>query len=571
MFENLTEQQGDAAVFLPAVSSFYSTFVGKQRFGNYVDPARLPIYFNNGVEGLNFFDPEKGYFYYKWGLYSAGHADLDMTRKSEKDDMFRSRPRNGDSIVVGDSGGFQIGKGVWEGEWRDPNGPEVQAMMADCVAKGIESVPLKDKDKNQVYDKKGNPKYTKIDHVKNYQARLDAAQKKREQVLAWMDGLMDWGMILDIPAWVCRSENGREKTGVTTYQEAVNATRHNNLYFMAHRNGNCKFLNVLQGENHTEAEDWYQQMKDFCDPNIHPTTHFNGWSMGGQNMCDIHLVLKRLVAMRFDGLLESGKQDWIHFLGTSKLEWACLLTDIQRAIRKYHNPTLTISFDCASPFLATANGQIYTQTEIEHMEKWVYRMEASIDNKKYSTDTRAFSDAVNQDKHFQKGKETNGIRFYDSPISARSMIKDVCVYKPGDLNKNGKEGRTSWDSFSYAIQMGHNVWMHINSVQEANRQYDQGVIPNMLAREKFDRTLFKDIVDSIFAAETREEALAIIESHNKFWIEIIGTRGATGKKTINSSTQFSALFDMEEPVEEYPIDDSGLDESNLERLEESVE
>ena len=570
MNENLTAEQKDYAVFLPAVSSFYSTFIGKQRFGNYVNPARLPLGFTNGVEGLNFFEPEKGYFYYKWGLYSAGHADLDMTRKSEKDDMFRSRPRNGDSIVVGDSGGFQIGKGVWEGEWRDPNGPEVQAIMADCIAKGIESVPVKDKDGNAVKDKKGNQKYTKIDHVKNYQAKLDAAQKKREQVLTWMDGLMDWGMILDIPAWVCRSPAGVKATGISTYQEAVNATRHNNKYFMANRNGNCKFLNVLQGENHTEAEDWYQQMKDFCDPKIYPTTHFNGWSMGGQNMCDVHLVLKRLVAMRFDGLLESGKQDWIHFLGTSKLEWACLLTDIQRAIRKYHNPTLTISFDCASPFLATANGQIYTQTEIEHMEKWVYRMEASIDNKKYSTDTRAFSDAVNQDKHFQKGKETNGIRFYDSPISARSMIKDVCVYKPGDLNKNGKEGRTSWDSFSYAIQMGHNVWMHLNSVQEANRQYDQGVIPNMLAREKFDRVLFRGIIDSIFATNNRDEALAIIESHNQFWLEIIGTRGATGKKTINSSTQFNALFDMEdEPKEDY-TNDNDLDEANLEKLEELI-
>ena len=570
MNENLTAEQKDYAVFLPAVSSFYSTFIGKQRFGNYVNPARLPLGFTNGVEGLNFFEPEKGYFYYKWGLYSAGHADLDMTRKSEKDDMFRSRPRNGDSIVVGDSGGFQIGKGVWEGEWRDPNGPEVQAIMADCIAKGIESVPVKDKDGNAVKDKKGNQKYTKIDHVKNYQAKLDAAQKKREQVLTWMDGLMDWGMILDIPAWVCRSPAGVKATGISTYQEAVNATRHNNKYFMANRNGNCKFLNVLQGENHTEAEDWYQQMKDFCDPKIYPTTHFNGWSMGGQNMCDVHLVLKRLVAMRFDGLLESGKQDWIHFLGTSKLEWACLLTDIQRAIRKYHNPTLTISFDCASPFLATANGQIYTQTEIEHMEKWVYRMEASIDNKKYSTDTRAFSDAVNQDKHFQKGKETNGIRFYDSPISARSMIKDVCVYKPGDLNKNGKEGRTSWDSFSYAIQMGHNVWMHLNSVQEANRQYDQGVIPNMLAREKFDRVLFRGISDSIFATNNRDEALAIIESHNQFWLEIIGTRGATGKKTINSSTQFNALFDMEdEPKEDY-TNDNDLDEANLEKLEELI-
>jgi hypothetical protein len=499
--------------------------------------------FTNGVEGLNFFDPEKGYFYYKWGLYSAGHADLDMTRGSPKDDMFRSRPRDGTSIVVGDSGGFQIGKGVWEGEWRDPNGPEVAALMAAAITKGVELVPVLDKAGNPKKDKNGNPKTTKIDHVKIYQARLDAAQKKREQVLAWMDGLMDWGMCLDIPAWVARSPEGMKATGISSYQEAVNGTKFNNEYFMKHRNGNCKFLNVLQGETHADAEDWYQQMKDYCDPKIYPDTHFNGWSMGGQNMCDVHLVLKRLVALRFDGLLESGKQDWIHFLGTSKLEWACLLTDIQRAIRKYHNPTLTISFDCASPFLATANGQIYTQTEIEHMEKWVYRMEKSVDDKKYSLDTRAFSDAVNQDKHFQKGKETNGIRFYDSPISARTMIKDVCIYKPGDLNKNGKEGNTSWDSFSYAIQMGHNVWMHLNSVQEANRQYDQNVVPDMMAFDHNYREYFRDIVDTIFSIDNREDALAVIEHYNLFWLKIIGTRGATGKKTINSATQFNKLVE----------------------------
>jgi hypothetical protein len=322
----------------------------------------------------------------------------------------------------------------------------------------------------------------------------------------------------------------------------------------------------LQGENHADAEDWYQQMKEYCDPKKYPDTHFNGWSMGGQNMCDVHLVLKRLVALRFDGLLESGKQDWIHFLGTSKLEWACLLTDIQRSIRKYHNPTLTISFDCASPFLATANGQIYTQNEIEHLSKWTYRMEASVDDKKYSTDNRAFSDAVNQDGIFKKSSAFN-----DSPISARCMIKDVCIYKPGDLNKNGKEGRTSWDSFSYAIQMGHNVWMHINAVQEANRQYDQGIIPNMMAFDTvYDRKYFRDVVDRIFSTNDQNEALAIIEDFNKFWISIIGTRGATGKKTVNSSTMFNKNFELIDNAS-YRRDDSGLDDSKLDKLEGLME
>ena len=64
--------------------------------------------------------------------------------------------------------------------------------------------------------------------------------------------------------------------------------------------------------------------------------------MGGQNMCDSHPVSKRVVELRYDGLLEKGKQDFMHFLGTSKLEWALVLTDIQRAIRKHPMKTLQL-------------------------------------------------------------------------------------------------------------------------------------------------------------------------------------------------------------------------------------
>ena len=436
--------------------------------------------------------------------------------------------------------------------------------MAEAVARGIELVPQIDSTGNPKTDKNGNPKYTKIDHVKVYQAKLDAAQKKRELVLNWMDTLMDYGMVLDIPAWVGRSPVGAKNSGIGSYEQAVSATKYNNEYFIKHRNGNCKFLNVLQGENHAQAEDWYQQMKDFCDPTKYEKP-FNGWAMGGQNMCDVHLVLKRLVALKFDGLLEKGHQDWMHFLGTSKLEWATLLTDIQRAVRKYHNENFTISFDCASPFLATANGQIYINTETEDRKKWVYRMQASADDKKYATDTRLFKDAVIQDGIFSK--------FESSPIIDQVQMKDICIYKPGDLNKIGKEGKTSWDSFSYAIMMGHNVWMHINAVQEANRRYDAGFVPGMLVQEKFDRLFFKDIVEAIFATSNRGEADAIVEEYSRFWMSIIGTRGATGKKTVNASTMFANLFDevTPEPVQlEHGEEFTDEESDKLDQLEDDV-
>ena len=60
----------------------------------------------------------------------------------------------------------------------------------------------------------------------------------------------------------------------------------------------------------------------------------------------------------------------MHFLGTSKLEWALVLTDIQRAIRKHHNENFTVTFDCASP-LCTANGQMYTGHRTEQNENGV--------------------------------------------------------------------------------------------------------------------------------------------------------------------------------------------------------
>jgi hypothetical protein len=372
-----------------------------------------------------------------------------------------------------------------------------------------------------------------------------------------MDGLMDYGMCLDIPAWVARSPAGQKATGISTYDEAVQGTYINNEYFINNRTGACKFLNVLQGENHTDADDWYERMKKYCDPKQYPGRHFNGWAMGGQNMCDVHLVLKRLVALRFDGLLEEGKQDWMHFLGTSKLEWALLLTDIQRAVRKYHNPSFTISFDCASPFLATANGQVYHHIDIQDRKKWCYRMSSIVDDKKYANDTRTYRDAVLQDgliKHFD-----------ESPVSKNLLIKDICHYAPGMLNKIGREGRTSWDSFSYALLMGHNVWTHLTSVQQANRQYDAGLCPNMLVDERFESVYFKDLVEAIFATSDRDEANAIINEYDKFWQQIIGTRGAIGKKTVNSGTMFNALFAKEE--EEVIDNDPVLDESKLDDLE----
>ncbi len=509
--DNLTAKQQDYAVFLPAISGFYATFIGKQRNEHYVDPARFPQGLVD-MEQLNWLNGTKSLFPYRWSLYSGGHANLDLSKQDWSEDMVRNREPG--SFILGDSGGFQIAKGLWEGDWKANSG---------CVK----------------------------------------AQKKRQMILEWLDTIADYGMILDIPTWVIHDKKAARACGISTLDEAVAATKFNNEYFMANRrgkaNGGARFLNVLQGDNHTSADEWYEEMKDFCDPAKYPHTHFDGWAMGGQNMCDVELVLRRLVALRYDNLLQEGIHDWMHFLGTSKLEWAVLLTVIQRAVRRHVNPAFTISFDCASPFLATANGQVYFENVYPPDGKWSYRMAPSADDKKYATDTRPWA----------QGVVTDGIypRWEDSPISSMLTMKDICIYRPGDLNKIGKEGKTSWDSFSYALLMGHNVWMHLTAVQEANRRFDLGQHPAMMRRDGGDYEYFEDIVESIFAAPDRQTALDIIQYYTNYWTQIVGTRGFKGKKAINARTMHKKFFTYDdEPADTNPDD---LDTDKLSQLEQA--
>jgi hypothetical protein len=163
MQDDLTSKQNDYAIFLPAISGFYATFIGKQRVNNdYVDPARMPQGIQD-MEMMNWLNSQKSLFPYKWSLYSGGHANIDLTKEDAGEDMVRKREPG--TFMLGDSGGFQIAKGLWEGEWRDPTSPEVKQKLIDLQAKGKEIVPVLNKHGKPVLDKKGNPKTVTIDHA----------------------------------------------------------------------------------------------------------------------------------------------------------------------------------------------------------------------------------------------------------------------------------------------------------------------------------------------------------------------------------------------------------------------
>jgi len=505
------QHKPDWALFLPAVSSFFITGLGKQREGeNYFDQTRIPAGFNGDVECLNFLNSKQGLYTYKWGLYSAGHANLDTTVDDHAESIIRKRESG--TFMLGDSGGFQILKCQWPADWKDPNCPR--------------------------------------------------AMKKRQQVLKWMDTYMDYGMCLDIPSQSLSTfhikdpKTGKSAHGISTIEEAITATHINNEYFIKNRTGECKFLNVLQGRNHSQSDSWYEEMKKYCDPNIYPDNHFNGWAFGGQNKIDVELMLNRLVGIIHDGLLQEGKHDLIHCLGVSIMEYAVLFTDIQRAIRKYHNPKLQITFDCASPFFSAAKGLAYFNNSIEHGKKWSYSMEKTAENKNYANDNRKFSDAVLAD----------GIHdvFTDSPITDRMMVKDLCYRGHGFINQQGKETKTSWDTLSYTLLQAHNVYQHITAVQEANRKYETGIMPKMVM-SKFDDNHFGSIIEEIFSLNDRKKSLDLIKQHSSLWTQMqSGSQGFSGKRTVNAMTMFDQLFAVEqEPEQDEVIEDADDEMANL--------
>jgi hypothetical protein len=506
---NLTPLQKDYAVYLPAISSFYSTYVAKQRLEKFIADDRIPAGFDRGVEGMNFLNPEQGYFTYKYGLYSAGHAQLDLQKSLTQESMIQDRDRK-NTMILGDSGGYQIGKGVLKFDWLDFEGVE--------------------------------------------------ATKTRQKILEWLEVTADWSMMLDVPTWACDHIHS-PKTGLKSFDDCLDKTKYNNKYFLDNRLGQTKWLNVLQGSDWDTAEKWYNGVKEFSDPKgPYAGREAEGWAFGGANMCKMDITLKRLMTMRDEGMLTN--KNWIHFLGTAQLDWSCYLTLIQRQIRKHINEEITISFDCASPFIATAHGLVYTNAQ-HSPKRWSVIMDKAPDNKALAGSDIPFP--------------------FESEVGRRLTMADICHYAPGMLNKIGKEGKTSWDSFAYALMMGHNVECHIVAVQRAQQLMDIEIAKHKLnwrlsgiegkkEKEYSDwvprRILyFANFVEELFNTKTKAEAFQMIEDGLPFLRSLEGARLQGGP----AQNTFGSLFEVEGGKNQNEIDFANPDDDELRALEEGVD
>lgn len=295
--DDLTKRIQDFAIYLPSMQLHSAVRIeGTSLMRENILPCKLK------PEDFNYLDPNNQYWHYKWALASAG------VFKNEKHGNAITQ-RNAKSLILGDSGGYQIGTGALE---------ELKTW------KKLRNKP------QQVIDL----------------WRADTNIKKG--IVDWLDLHCDYAMTIDIPLWV-NELNKNGKPGNSPFSQCqtkdlINLSVENLQFIQKHRGvyGACKYLNVLQGRTEQDEEDWFNAVRPF---------KFEGWSLAGGvgQSGGIYRVLRRILLLRDMNLLGRG-YDWIHILRLSRIRWAPLVTAIQRGLRKGVNEGITISFDSSSPY-----------------------------------------------------------------------------------------------------------------------------------------------------------------------------------------------------------------------------
>lgn len=546
---DFSKTQKDYAVFLPSISAIYAKIVSMKEYKMRDSmPAGLP----NGLKDLDFLDPSNSLFYYPTALYSAGHAVLDPNDSFEQERMVQQRDRK-NTLIVGDSGGYQAATGVLKFPWKQkPNQSDADFM--------------RDKD------------------------------ALRMQILRWLEATADYSMVLDWPTSALLKFGIDPVTGICShpglknFNDCLTGSLENHNFFIKHRKeGATKFINVLQGRTQEEGDIWWEAVKDLP---------FESWAFSNVQASNFGIHLRRLLIMRDNNYLQGS--ELLHYLGNGKIKMGCALTTLQRSLRKYVDPNLILTFDAASPFIMTAKGQCYygfehsshnvgfkggpmpDDTELKNnpqlLNEWLAEnlpkkcdpIPSKIGNRitvgdicvrgkddlQYKKVPWAKAEMYTPEylaaKKSKKGRDPESSEwpaelmytgnYLSSPeYAAEDTFKWSKAYKEylqhhtennglfefegnkfdNDESKYQIKWPSSMDGFSYLLAMNHNVELHINAIQAANEIMDSP-IDNAKKYLTSDLLEFKDLCPEIFKSEC---PMDLINKHAKMLQQISGMDG----------------------------------------------
>ena len=292
---DLTPRWDKFAVYLPAIQYHYASAVDNNKLLKGRDfPKNLKL------TDLDFLNPKSKLWHYGYALYSAGQ----FTDARPKACAVTNRDTK-HTTILGDSGGYQIGKGTLRG----------------------------------------------TEHLKQAKTSAEVCELWRQSgdirkwIVQWLEANSDYAMTIDMPLWAKFTANSNTPFHKCSVEELIELSIGNLDYIKRNARGKTKWLNVLQGTTPKDSKQWWDAVKGY---------RMGGWALAGNVgwRGGLENVLYYVLTMRDDNAFDKG-QDWMHVLGVSQPTWAVLLTAIQRGIRQHcSNDEFRISYDSASPFQA---------------------------------------------------------------------------------------------------------------------------------------------------------------------------------------------------------------------------
>jgi hypothetical protein len=380
----------DYAVYLPAVNEQYAEIITRPIPNNRPFPTAFKI------NDLMFWKGNNKLFYHPHFLNSVGAYVVGST----PDNAVTRRGRT-DGTLFGDSGGYQIGTGNLKG---------IKTLTADMEADDA-----------------------CLAWREAYEARL--------WILGWLETYTNYAMTIDMPLWA-QSKAGTPFNKCST-EQLIALTVENLEFIDSHRQGNTKWLNVIQGSDLPTIKKWWDEVKWFKG---------SGYALSSSigRKAGLSGLLEPLLMMRDENAFAAGN-DWLHMLGVSTAPWAIMFTAIQKALQADANPNLRISYDSASPFQdAGKREQLAILPDLDgNMKNWLIRKEPIPQSRDFLNSPLTLASVLRMPT--------------DSPISQLITL--------GHLNVNDDQGmytRRQLDTLSLAFAINHNVWTYLETFKQAN-------------------------------------------------------------------------------------------------------
>jgi hypothetical protein len=409
------------AVYLPAVNTLYADVIVKPVPDNRPFPTTFTL------DDLMFWKDNNKLWHHPHFLHSVGQYKVG----SMPDNAITRRGRT-DGILFGDSGGFQIGNG-------------------------------------------------KLDGVETLKASMEAdeacmawreAYEVRRWILGWLETHTNYAMTIDMPLWATMPSKAETPFHKCSHKQLIQLTVENLQFIDSHRQGNTKWLNVIQGSNINAITEWWKSVKWFKG---------SGYALSSSagRLSGLSTILEPLLMMRDEKAFTKGN-DWIHMLGVSTAPWAIMFTAVQKALQISANSNLRISYDSASPFQDAGIREMYVELP------------------RFGTDRKNWVMPKDRFPHSRLHLDSKAPLPFNSPIANLLTL--------GDLNVRDDKSiytERQIDTLSLAFVTNHNVWTFLETFKQANDLVfasDRSQVPD----------IFKecvDLIEHIFTVENWADEL----------------------------------------------------------------